>query len=683
MDAAQFALKCCRTLDAWEGCYTDGHHESFRPMMGLIRSLAIVALLVMSTALSHAKYEAQRTMFLSAYGDISAGRSPDWDMLAADLGDYPLLPYLRYYHLRMRLANADVAQVDAFLREHRDLPVIRPLMHAWLRELGRREDWDDFLSFYQPSASAELNCYRLQAEAARGVVGEEWWARARELWLVGASQPRACDPVFARLYAADALSPEQRWQRVALAMEARNIDLARYLGRYLSEDDRVWLEHWLTAERRPASVLRTPQFDPLHPRGATILAHALRRLAAISPRQAWTLLPKVRNYGAWSASKVATLSREVALAAAYRRLDPALSWLDALPESAVDDEVLHWRAILARGAQDWPRLLRAIADLPETQSARAEWRYWNAYAHERMGFRVHAHELYDELSRERSYYGFLAADALNRPYHMNAASMQFAPEEVAEIQALPAVTRALELFKAGLLVDARREWRSATASMDAVALGRAAAAAAAAGWYDRAIVTANRAGLYDALNLRFPMGYRESVEHYSGQHELDTAFTFALMRKESAFRPDAVSSAGALGLMQVMPATGRSVARRLELNPPSRDALLDVDTNLHLGSAYLRSVLDRFDGNPVLAAAAYNAGPHRVDRWLERNAHQPAELWIENISFRETRGYVKDVLAFSTVFEWQMNGGTPSRLSERMGKSGGWLTVCVQQTGDC
>jgi soluble lytic murein transglycosylase len=187
------------------------------------------------------------------------------------------------------------------------------------------------------------------------------------------------------------------------------------------------------------------------------------------------------------------------------------------------------------------------------------------------------------------------------------------------------------------------------------------------GWHDRAIITANSAGLHDALDLRFPMPFRDRVEYYSMRNQLDIPFTFALLRKESAFMPDAVSSAGARGLMQVMPATGKGIARRLKEPPPSAHGLMDVETNLRFGSAYLRQVLDRFGNNAVLAAAAYNAGPRRVDDWLERNAGQPPALWIENISFRETRQYVKDVLAFASVFQWQLHGSIQRRLSDVIG----------------
>ena len=214
-------------------------------------------------------------------------------------------------------------------------------------------------------------------------------------------------------------------------------------------------------------------------------------------------------------------------------------------------------------------------------------------------------------------------------------------------------------------LEARREWHAAINRMPLQEQVAAAVLAAQWGWHDRAIMTANRAGLHDALELRFPTPFRERIEHYSQLNSLNPALAYALMRKESAFMADAVSPVGAMGLMQVMPRTGRQVARRLNESLGSHRALLNSETNLRLGSAYLRQVLDRFDGNPILGAAAYNAGPHRVDAWLARNSGQPAAVWIENISFGETRDYVKSVLAFSVVFDWVLNG-KPRRMSQFM-----------------
>lgn len=121
---------------------------------------------------------------------------------------------------------------------------------------------------------------------------------------------------------------------------------------------------------------------------------------------------------------------------------------------------------------------------------------------------------------------------------------------------------------------------------------------------------------------------------------------------------DARSSAGAMGLMQLMPETGRSTARSYNIPLRRTSQLLQPEKNIRIGSSYLKKMYQRFNNNMVLATAAYNAGPHRVDRWLPKKGSMDAALWAESIPFSETRKYVRGVLAFTTVFDW--------RLTERM-----------------
>ncbi len=627
---------------------------------------AILVLAFTPLAQGGDRLDRQREAFLAAYVDLHAGRAIRHEELRRQLADYPLAPYLDYYRLRGRLSAAHNREVEAFLQQHSDLPVQPLLRNAWLSRLASRRDWERFARHYQPTSSATLQCHALQAQAVTGKIDAAWFEQARDLWLVGHSQPGACDPVFARLYDNDALSGEDAWRRVELAMAAGNSALAGYLGRYLDNEDRDWLRHWLAVNRQPHNALRRPGFDADHPRAGLLFAHAIRAVAARNVAGAWQAIADVTSRGWLSELQLAELQRDVALRAAYSRRTEAVSWLAELPAAAIDDEVLLWRAILARGEQDWQRLLAAIDELEPAERERGEWRYWKAYALERTGEASQANRLYRGLAAERHYYAFLAADALSLPYNMNPEPVRYQASDVAALAAQPGFERALELFRLELLSDARREWRAALSGLSREQLGHAAVLAAQAGWYDRAIVTANEAGLHNALELRFPTAFRDRIEYHSRRHQLELPLTFALLRKESAFMPDAVSSAGALGLMQVMPRTGREVARRQNERLPSTQALLDIDTNLRVGSAYLREVLDRFDNNPILATAAYNAGPHRVDQWLARNPDQPPTLWIENISFRETREYVKDVLAFSAVFDWQINGRKPRRITELM-----------------
>jgi soluble lytic murein transglycosylase len=645
--------------------------------------VAVIAMAVGSAAAGAAGAPAeQRRLFLDAHNRIAQGERVDVQAERERLGDYVLAPYLDYYALQRRLAQASPAQVATFLRDNPELPVAGLLRDAYLHQLGRRGRWKDFAALYTPSASAELQCYDLRARRALKDVDAAWLEQARALWLVGRSQPNACDPVFEELYARDAISADQVWERVTLLFDAGEHRLAEFFMARLDPARRDWLQYWLMAHRRPRQVLDRPPFPLIGPYAAQVIAHAIQRDAHEDPERAMADLERYGRGQLLSVTQKAYIARAIALQTAYSQDPRALAWLDALPPGAVTDHVRLWTARMALRSQNWSRLIQAVDALPERDRRDPQWRYWRAHAQSALDQQQASREAFAMLAQERNYYGFLAADRLGMPYNLNHVPTRVPPDALAATAGEPGIARALEFYRLGMTTEARREWHHALAQLDRVRQQYAAVLALQAGWYDRAVITANQAGLDDDLDLRFPTPFRERVEHYSKLSRLQPSVTYAILRKESAFRPDAVSPVGALGLMQVMPETGKRVAKDLRLKPPSRAGLLDIDTNLKLGSAYLRAMLDRYNGNLVLAAAAYNAGPHRVTDWLDRNAGLSPALWIEAISFYETREYVKSVLAFAAVFDWQLNG-TPSRLSEYLLPFTQQGACADEQNGSC
>lgn len=635
-----------------------------------------------SVAAAEPVEDARGRLFLDIRERIARGKAVDVASATAKLGDYVLAPYLEYFYLDRHLRSVDSGRLASFLDENPDLPVAGQLRASYLQHQGRRGRWREFLQFYRPTADAELRCYKLRAEKALDGIDSPWLDSARELWLVGRSQPNACDPVFAELYKRDAISADQVWQRITLLIEAGDDRLAEQFRTHLDPARREWLDYWLAAHRQPRAVLRRPGFPLVGPFAAHVITHALHRLGRIEPDAALEFLEEYAQGELLTSVHKAELARCIALRAAYSQDPRALTWLDALPAEVVTDEVLEWTARMALRNQDWPRLVTAIEALPADAQKDPQWRYWRAHALAATGRNDDAQRLFVSIATERNYYGFLAADRLQLPYNLNHVPTAVSRESLAAIASDPGLNRAREFYRLGLNTNARREWYAAMDRFDRSQQGQAAVLALEWGWYDRAVITANKAGLEDDLSLRFPTPYRDRVDHYSRLNHLEPHITYAIVRKESAFRADAVSPVGALGLMQVMPQTGKQVARQLKLRSPSRNALLDVDTNLKLGGAYLRAMLDQYDGNLVLAAAAYNAGPHRVADWLDRNAGLPPAVWIEAISYYETRDYVKSILAFAAVFDSQLNG-TPGRLSKYLMPIGHQVTCSGSGDGGC
>jgi soluble lytic murein transglycosylase len=336
-----------------------------------------------------------------------------------------------------------------------------------------------------------------------------------------------------------------------------------------------------------------------------------------------------------------------------------------VPENAADSDIRQWRIRNALFNGDWESALHWFDALSDSEQREDVWRYWRAQALLASGARGDAFTEFASLSNERSYYGFMAADQLQRNYQMNDVRIAYTPEQLEFIEAVPGIQRARELYHTGKRLEARREWFYATDKLDDAQLRMAALLAHRWGWHDRAILTASKARYWSDLTLRFPLPHRESIFFNAKRYDLDPALIYGVIRQESAFMEDARSPVGALGLMQLMPSTGKQTARSLNIRYRGNQALLKSEQNIQLGSAYLNKLMLRYSGSPVLAAAAYNAGPHRVSRWLPEAGDMDAGLWIEKIPFRETRKYVQRVLAYATIFDWRLEQPL-TRLSNRL-----------------
>ncbi len=598
--------------------------------------------------------ERDRTAFLEARQALAAGDMERFTQLAALLRDYPLYPYLRYDLLRTRLDDTPGADLQSFVDDYADTPPGERLRTAWLHQLAERADWSRYLEVYRAPQEPELACYEAQALLNTKGVTEAVLDRAEQLWKVGHSQPEACDPVFVKLYQSPRMTKTLLWERVRLAMAEGQLQLAGFIAQRLDESDRTWVERWKHMYERPALMLENADYREDVPIAREILVFGLRRVARGSAETARVRWQQLRKEHDFSPADVARVERSIALTAAYQRNPQAQAWLSALPAAAVDKPVREWRVRSALLAQDWEAALNWLAKLEPDDMDAYERRYWQARALEALGRSAQAKPLYLELSGERSYHGFLAADRLHSPYQLNEQPIEYQQQELDRLLAKPGIQRARELYRLELTTDARREWSVATAKMTPRELQLAAILAARWGWHDRAILTLAQTRQWDDLDLRFPTAYRDVVLSNARQQHVDPSWVYGVLRQESAFMTDARSRAGALGLMQLMPATARHTARLFNLQPVRATALLEPAPNIRIGTAYLRHVLDRFAGNQVLATAAYNAGPGRVQQWLPDGLTIPTDLWVDTLPFSETRRYVQNVMAYATVYNLRL-----------------------------
>lgn len=606
--------------------------------------------------------------FLAAERALGSGDRATFEALLPGLSDYPLYPYLRHAVLAADLAGASDQAIEAFLADFPATPLAERLRGTYLGRLATQGRWADYARLYRADDSTERRCLYLRSLIETGRAPEALNPGSVEpLWLAPRSQPAACDPVFAAWTESGGLTEGLVWARIRLALEAGEAGLALYLGGRLADPERPWLELWLQVRARPELVLEPQSLPGDHPQKAAILAQGIRGLAPTRPADAQRAL--VTWAGRIAADPHAQESASQAVARALFRSDRpedrelALAVWDALPAGADNLPAQEERVRAAVRLQAWGRVADWIGRMPQGEEKSDRWLYWLGRAQAALGLAGEAEQSLARAAERRSLWGFLAADRLGLPYRLDHRPVPAEPEQIGRLAADPAMGRIRELRRLGRQAEMRREWRTLTRDLDDAGLMAAAYMADLLGWHDQAIFTLARTGYWDDLELRFPLRYRDLVAEQAWQTGLGEDWIFAVLRQESVFAADVASSAGALGLMQLMPATARQVAG--EITParaaPGRSQILDPELNITLGSTYLAWMRDRF-GHAALATAAYNAGPHRVRRWLPDDCME-ADLWILSIPFAETRGYVERVLAYRIIYGARL-GLEPVRVSD-------------------
>ena len=627
---------------------------------GLLAGLVVAGSLVAPASQADDRdWAADRAKFRQALAALDGGEQARFERLRDELEGYPLHPYLVYLPLRRELERVPRERVQAFLRSHEGTPMAYRLRGAWLEQLAEAGDWGTYLRVFDDRDSVRLQCHALNARLRDGT-DRAAIEQAREIWLSGRSRPEACDPVFEVLYEQELVGSPLVWQRIGLAMESGRLGLARYLARQLPPAERRLLETWQKVYRDPLGGLNDARLEDDSPLVRQIIIQGIERLARENPREARSAWSRLAGDYGFSPEQRRQVAQKVALQGAYRHLPEAPDWLSQAEPAAEPDVQLWELRSLIRQAR-WEDLARRIGELPALERESDQWRYWRGRAWLETGEGDRARELLARLAGETGYYGFLAADRLGRPYRFNhdpvADSVDTARAE-ALLEAHPGLMRAREFYRVDMLINARREWYAVLPEFDRTELQQAAWLAHRWRWHDRAIYTVARADDFDDLELRFPMPYRQEVEHFAGRHGLDPAWVYAVIRRESAFIADIRSGAGAVGLMQLLPGTAGDVARRLGKSRPGIYDLVDERLNLELGTAYLAELLGRFDDQQVLATAAYNAGPRRIGQWRPEKTAMAADAWVDTVTFSETRKYLRAVLGYATIYQWRLGERT-------------------------
>ena len=634
------------------------------PRLTLHVLFTVAALFIWLGLAQAASVEEQRRLFLQAEEALRKGQRQTYLNLLPRLDGYPLTPYLAAMDLERRLGSGSTVEVRAFLKAYGDIPASDSLRRKWLRELAKQARWADFLQDYTPQTNEDLLCLYGQALLGTGKTGPAM-EHAGEMWLSGTSRPKSCDPLFAAWRGKNLLTPELAVERIRLAMNAGQTGLARYLARYLPPEELSWVDYWCRVDERPGLVLERDWSGVRSDFALPVLAHGMRKLTRVDATRTAGDWDRLRLRNGLERERFADIEVDIALFMSLRFEDGAVERIGALPVDLRSDRLREWGVRAALRRQDWAAVLTKVDGLTHGQQQESRWRYWRARALEQTGWAEQALNLYQDLAREPNYFGMLAADRLGLPYEVDHQPVVVSAEMLTAARQDPGLRRAVEFFALKRYGPGRSEWQRALPRLDEGVKLAAATWARELGWHDRAITATVAARHHTDLEIRFPLPYSSQIMAQSTAKNLNPAWVYGVMRQESLFMEDVGSSAGALGLMQIMPQTGQRIAGWHGERLSSSRLLLQPERNIRFGTTYLRRQLDDLQDHYALATAAYNAGQHRVKGWLPQGGELPADIWVETIPFNETRNYVERVLSYTAIYEHRL-GQPLTRVSHRL-----------------
>ena len=616
-------------------------------------------------------------------------RKKDRDRLAADraatAADHPLAMWVDYWELQNRIADVQQPEVDAFSARWRGTYVEDRFRNDWLLELGKRRDWTNFAVEYprfRMNDDREVACYALVVEQA---AGKDVRDAALAAWFAQREADDGCALLAATLVDAKQFDSTDLWRRARFAIDAGRLRAARQAGVLISTATGAAVGEVTDS---PARYLAR-KGSAANRTAAELTTLALMRMASNDPDAAANLLndrwdralPADLAAWAWTAvAKQAAMKLQPDAADHFLRAAQRATKVKGQAKAELDwpDDTLAWKARAAlradNGKPRWQQVAQAINAMGENEQRDPTWVYWKARALQALSadsqegdsMRAMAREMMSGIAGQMNFYGALAAEHLGQPIAIPARPAPLTAQERDAALQNPGFARALQLIGIGLRNEGVREWNYTLRGMSDRELLAAAQLACDREVWDRCIHTSDRTKAEIDIEQRFPMPFRDELIAKARDAGLDPAYVYGLIRQESRFVMDARSAVGASGLMQIMPSTARWTAKKIGL-PYTPDLITDRDTNLKLGMAYLKLVLDDFSGSQPLAAAAYNAGPNRPRRWRDGPVLEPA-IWAENIPFGETRDYVKKVLSNGSYYAALLSGQPPA-LTPRLGRA--------------
>ncbi|MBO1256603.1 transglycosylase SLT domain-containing protein [Alteromonas sp. 5E99-2] len=616
--------------------------------------------------------DSQRESYQSLKKKIRQTSKHRLNSLVSDLdamNDYPLFPYLYYDLVSRNISYSNRNQINAFLKDTKGLPVRNKLLKKWLKYLAKNNYKTLFLEAYEAGLGTDLLCSHLHIDRVKNGVNEAWYQQVEVIWLSGYSLPDSCNSVLAHWIKQGKLIEPLAIERMSLAGKAGQKSLSNYLKRFAPNNAHYISDLWAKVRRNPALSLSTKHFPFTYSQYDEDIAQwGLVKMSWRDPHKVIKALPQWEKSGKLSDTSVQTIKETVAISLTLAHKPDAQEWLMRAASSESSHGLWRWYLLNTVRSRDWSEVVSVVKTAPVSIRNSSEFQYWYARGLTETNEKHEANSVYQALAKERHYYGFFAAARINLEPVFNHESLLVDEVAYLSLQEHPQAIRARELFVLGEYVNARREWFALRKTLSGSQIAASVKLAYDWNWHDQAIVGALKAGANNDLAIRFPTAYDVEVEEISLDYKVDPSLVFAIARRESSFMEDAVSSANARGLMQLLPSTATFLLNSGGIVKPEferkmkrktvRYELFKGASNIEFGASYLNYLERKVGSSDVLKMASYNAGWQKVMQWLPEKDDVPIDIWIDTIPFKETREYVKAILAYQLIYDWQRNQPT-------------------------
>lgn len=608
---------------------------------------------------------------LSAQGErliqiekLAANNPKQAESLAAEFNHTPLEAYARYQWLKAVVSEANYSPAIAqYLQNFGDTSWANQLAQRWVEQLEARQDWLQLISYQDQLTQGNARCAVLSAQYATGFLDNNaWLAEASTRWLSEQKSSTSCAALYQKLENSQMLTDAQWQTKLKQLFDASRIDEATRKLSLLPESLKPYHQQMtsllsgdLTAN---AQRLTEQRIFAQQEQDGEAFVWVIQQLLKQDANSALTLWMESKSSVKLPLSEQYKVEKQLFAQLAKQQPEQKLTWLAKIDASVHDESTLLPLLQQALRDSDWDKLIQLTQQLPAEMPQEA-WTYWRAKAFMQTNQAALAQPIWEKLALQRSYYGFMAADQLGKAYKLN--TQQVSAEQLAQAHQSALGQRLQALYEVGLKDVAWREWVFARnhQKVSADAVPGYAQLAQSIGWHSFAVLALGKPEHWNYTTLRFATPYQDIVRPQAEQHDISLAWAYGIMRRESAYAQDVKSSAGAMGLMQLMPKTAQALAPIQQL----RD-VYQPELNVHLGTKLLGQLKKEFNGNLVLATASYNAGGFRVRQWLKQQPALPTDQWIELIPFKETRDYVKAVLEYMLVFERKGLSAQHTRLTD-------------------